>query len=196
MEFSISDHCVTVGIALSACALFARFSSVAKPDALLRQAFLRSYYTSQSHNGLISFLQVALLIWMRLCFHEMKEKFLGENFRNYFTPLWAVLSIRSVPSQQVSGGIFACVQIIGHHSITFCCILLLRHSDRIPTIITMGSSLFCRTIHIFMHLLSLLICTWFLKNQVRQTGFLACKNQFRNWLLQATQAVKIQFEID
>lgn len=152
MEFSISDHCVTVGIALSACALFARFSSVAKPDALLRQAFLRSYYTSQSHNGLISFLQVALLIWMRLRFHEMKEKFLGENFRNYFTPLWAVLSIRSVPSQQVSGGIFACVQIIGHHSITFCCILLLRHSDRIPTIITMGSSLFCRTIHIFMHL--------------------------------------------
>ena len=57
MEFSISDHCVTVGIALSACALFARFSSVAKPDALLRQAFLRSYYTSQSHNGLISFLK-------------------------------------------------------------------------------------------------------------------------------------------
>ena len=57
MEFSIADHCVTVGIALSACALFARFSSVAKPDALLRQAFLRSYYTSQSHNGLIFFLK-------------------------------------------------------------------------------------------------------------------------------------------
>ena len=57
MEFSIADHCVTVGIALSACALFARFSSVAKPDALLRQAFLRSYYTSQSHNGLTFFLK-------------------------------------------------------------------------------------------------------------------------------------------
>ena len=34
------------------------------------------------------------------------------------------------------------------------------------------------------------------KNQVRQTGFLATKNQYRNWFLQATQAVKIQFEID
>ena len=34
------------------------------------------------------------------------------------------------------------------------------------------------------------------KNQVQRTGFLACKNQFRNWFLQATQAVKIQFEID
>ena len=33
------------------------------------------------------------------------------------------------------------------------------------------------------------------KNQVRRTGFLACKNQFRNLFLQATQAVKIQFEI-
>ena len=89
---------------------------------------------------------------IRLRFLKMKEKFLMKNFRNYFTPLWAVLSIRSVPSQQVSGGIFACVQIIGHHSITFCCILLLWHSDRIPTIITMGSNLFCRSIHNFMHL--------------------------------------------
>ena len=34
-----------------------------------------------------------------------------------------------------------------------------------------------------------------LKNQVRRTGFLICKNQFRNWFLKATQAVKIQFEI-
>ena len=32
-----------------------------------------------------------------------------------------------------------------------------------------------------------------LKNQVWWTGFSACKNQFRNWFLQATQAVKIQF---
>jgi hypothetical protein len=30
------------------------------------------------------------------------------------------------------------------------------------------------------------------KNQVRQTGFLACRNQFRNRFLQAAQAVKIQ----
>ena len=38
-----------------------------------------------------------------------------------------------------------------------------------------------------------------LKNQVRRTGFLTCKNQFQNLFLQATQstqAVKIQFEID
>ena len=35
-----------------------------------------------------------------------------------------------------------------------------------------------------------------LKNQVRRTVFLTCKNQFRNWSLQAIQAVKIQFEID
>ena len=36
-----------------------------------------------------------------------------------------------------------------------------------------------------------------LKNQVRRTVFLTCKNQFRNWFLQATQAVKIQFvELD
>ena len=35
-----------------------------------------------------------------------------------------------------------------------------------------------------------------LKNQVRQTGFLTCKIQFQNYFLQATQAVKIQFEID
>ena len=35
-----------------------------------------------------------------------------------------------------------------------------------------------------------------LKNQVQRTGFLTCKNQFRNLFLQATQAVKIQFEID
>ena len=48
----------------------------------------------------------------------------------------------------------------------------------------------------------LLICTYLIfensssKKQVRQTGFLACKIQFRNWFLQATQAVKIQFEID
>jgi hypothetical protein len=34
------------------------------------------------------------------------------------------------------------------------------------------------------------------KDQVRRTGFLASKNSFRNWLLQATQAVKIKFEID
>ena len=34
------------------------------------------------------------------------------------------------------------------------------------------------------------------KNQFQWTGFLACKNQFRNWFLQATQAVKIKFEID
>ena len=40
------------------------------------------------------------------------------------------------------------------------------------------------------------VCTWFLKNQVRGTVFLACKNQFWNRFLQATQAVKIQFEID
>ena len=42
----------------------------------------------------------------------------------------------------------------------------------------------------------LLICTWISKNQVgktqvRRTGFLVCKNQFRNLFLQATQAVKI-----
>ena len=30
------------------------------------------------------------------------------------------------------------------------------------------------------------------KNQVRVAGFLACKNQFWNWFLQATQAVKNQ----
>ena len=41
----------------------------------------------------------------------------------------------------------------------------------------------------------LLICTWFLKNQVvrikfDKTGFLACKNLFRNLFFQATQAVK------
>ena len=45
-----------------------------------------------------------------------------------------------------------------------------------------------------------LICTWFLKNKLKNqfqwTGFLACKNQFRNWFLQATYAVKIKFEID
>ena len=35
-----------------------------------------------------------------------------------------------------------------------------------------------------------------LESHVRQTGFLTCKNQFRNGFLQATQAVKIQFEID
>jgi hypothetical protein len=34
------------------------------------------------------------------------------------------------------------------------------------------------------------------KNQVQRIGFLACKNQFRNWFLQATQAVKIQFDTD
>ena len=34
--------------------------------------------------------------------------------------------------------------------------------------------------------ITLVICTWILKNQVRQTGFLACKNQCRNWFLQAT----------
>ena len=34
------------------------------------------------------------------------------------------------------------------------------------------------------------------KNQVRRTGFLACKNQFWNWFLQTTQAVKIKFEIE
>ena len=34
---------------------------------------------------------------------------------------------------------------------------------------------------------SLLICTWVLKNRVRPTGFLASKNQFWNWFLQATQ---------
>ena len=33
-----------------------------------------------------------------------------------------------------------------------------------------------------------------LKNQVRRTGFLTYKKQFQNWFLQATQAVKIQFE--
>ena len=31
----------------------------------------------------------------------------------------------------------------------------------------------------------LFICTWFLKNQVRRFGFLTCKNQFRDWFLQA-----------
>ena len=35
-----------------------------------------------------------------------------------------------------------------------------------------------------------------LKTQVQWTGFLACKNQFRDWFFQATQAVTIQFEID
>ena len=35
-----------------------------------------------------------------------------------------------------------------------------------------------------------------LKNQVRRTVFLTCKNQFRNWFLQATQVVKFKFEID
>ena len=35
-----------------------------------------------------------------------------------------------------------------------------------------------------------------LKNQVQGTEFLTCKNQFRNWFLQATQAVKIKSEID
>ena len=36
-----------------------------------------------------------------------------------------------------------------------------------------------------------------LKNQVRWTGFLTCKNKFWNWFLQATKAVKIQFvELD
>ena len=52
------------------------------------------------------------------------------------------------------------------------------------------------------YFLALSICTWFLKNQVRWTGFLTCKNQFQNWFLQATQAVwnpvwnrlKIQFD--
>ena len=39
---------------------------------------------------------------------------------------------------------------------------------------------------------SLLICTW---TVVRWTGFLAFKNQFRNWFLQASQEIKIQFEI-
>ena len=34
------------------------------------------------------------------------------------------------------------------------------------------------------------------KNQVRWTGFLAFKNQFRNWFFQTTQAVKIKFKID
>ena len=31
------------------------------------------------------------------------------------------------------------------------------------------------------------------KNQIRRTGFLAYKNQFWNWFLQAKQALKIQF---
>ena len=35
-----------------------------------------------------------------------------------------------------------------------------------------------------------------LKIQVRQTGFLTCKNQFQNSFLNASQAVKIQIEID
>ena len=59
------------------------------------------------------------------------------------------------------------------------------------------------TLHNLDYSFPLLICPWFLKNQVvknknqvRKTGFLACKNQFRNWFLQATQAVKIQFEIE
>ena len=35
------------------------------------------------------------------------------------------------------------------------------------------------------------------KTQGHRTGFLACKNRFLNWFLQATQAVKIQFvELD
>ena len=34
------------------------------------------------------------------------------------------------------------------------------------------------------------------KNQFQKTGFLACKNQFRNWFVQATQTIKIKFEID
>ena len=47
----------------------------------------------------------------------------------------------------------------------------------------------------------LLICTWFLKNQVEkfkfdELDFLVCKNHFRNWFLQAKQAVKFQFKIN
>ena len=34
------------------------------------------------------------------------------------------------------------------------------------------------------------------ETQVWKTGFLVCKNQFQNWFLQGTQAVKIHFEID
>ena len=34
------------------------------------------------------------------------------------------------------------------------------------------------------------------KNQVQRTGFLVCKYQFRNRFLQATQAVKIKFELE
>ena len=33
------------------------------------------------------------------------------------------------------------------------------------------------------------------KNQVQRTGFLASKNQFRNWFLQATSAVKIKLKL-
>ena len=49
------------------------------------------------------------------------------------------------------------------------------------------------SISIFIHSFSscnafpLLICTWFLKNQVRQTRCLGSNNQFWNWFLQATQ---------
>ena len=35
-----------------------------------------------------------------------------------------------------------------------------------------------------------------LKNQVQRTEFLTSKKQFQNWFLHATQAVKIQLEID
>ena len=35
-----------------------------------------------------------------------------------------------------------------------------------------------------------LIWTWILENQIRRTGFLAFKNQFQTWFLQAAQAVK------
>ena len=57
-----------------------------------------------------------------------------------------------------------------------------------------------------------MICTWFLKNHFGKIKFddlefwsisnwiftpsAACKNQFWNWFLQATQAIKIKFKID
>ena len=37
----------------------------------------------------------------------------------------------------------------------------------------------------------LYVRTWFLKNQVGQTRFLTCKNQFENWFSQTKQSVKI-----
>ena len=71
-------------------------------------------------------------------------------------------------------------------------------------------NIFHEILNHFWHKLSLLNKNWALpsvdlylnfeksswKTTVQQTGFLAGKNQYRNWFYQATQAVKIQFEVD